>query len=60
MCIKKQLTINKFKEIISIKSQLHQQPQFNSCSAHHEPRTIDIKNNKIVIKKLYLLSFKNK
>jgi hypothetical protein len=37
----------KFKEIISIKSQLHQPPQPNSCSAHQEPKNIE--NNKIIM-----------
>lgn len=36
----------KFKDIISIKSQLHQPPQPNSCSAHQEPKNIE--SNKIV------------
>jgi hypothetical protein len=40
----------KFNEIISIKSQLHQPPQLNSCSAHQEPKNIEISNIKIVLK----------
>lgn len=32
-------------DIISIKSQLHQPPQPNSCSAHQEPKNTEI--NKI-------------
>ena len=39
------LIVNKKKIIdtISTKSQFHQPPQSNSCCAHHEPNTIDIK-----------------
>ncbi len=47
----KKIKINrKFKEIISIKSQLHQPPQLNSCSAHQEPKNIDINNIMVVCK----------
>jgi len=41
MCKKKHETIKKFKDIISIKSQLHHPPQFNSCSAHQDPKKIE-------------------
>ena len=41
MCIKNININKKFNEIISIKSQLHQPPQLNSCSAHQEPKNIE-------------------
>lgn len=48
----------KFKDIISIKSQLHQPPQPNSCSAHQEPKNIE--NNSIKLLCKYCSFFKKK
>jgi len=47
LCNKRINIKKKFKDIISIKSQLHQPPQPSSCSAHHEPKNIE--NNKIIV-----------
>lgn len=45
-----------FKDIISIKSQLHQPPQFNSCSAHQDPKSIEkLMKNNTLIKKNFLI-----
>lgn len=56
VCNINNIKIKIFKDIISIKSQLHQPPQFNSCSAHQDPRSIErfIKNNTL-IKKNFLI-----
>ena len=55
----KNININKkFKDIISIKSQLHQPPQLNSCSAHQEPKNIE--NNNINVDHKYCSFFKKK
>ena len=57
-CIKKQKIKNKFNEIISIRSQLHQPPQLNSCSAHQAPKNIEIRNKNIVNKNSFFFTFK--
>ena len=49
-CKKKQVIKKKFKDIISIKSQLHQPPQFNSCSAHQAPKKIEMFKKNIELK----------
>ena len=42
LCIHINMYIKKFKANNSTKSQLHQPPQDNSCSAHQQPKIIAV------------------
>ena len=56
MCKKNKLTSNKFKDIISIKSQPHHPFQPNSCSAHQDPKKIENINIIELIKKYFFFT----